>query len=206
MSLSLTRQDILPLPDYEKIRLAKREEILTLKKRRRLFVGPYANFLFENKATLWWQIQEMLRIEKGGEDQIADELLAYGPLVPQGSEWVATLMFEIEDPKQRAKILSNLGHVEQQIVLHLGSDRLQAVPTETEERTDAAGKTSAVHFLHFPFTPAQKAALLCEKPPAITLEIAHLAYPYSLTMPASLLAELQKDLESKIQSDLREMV
>lgn len=192
-SASLTREDILPLEAYEKMRLEKRPQILALKKRRRLPVGPYAVFLFENRETLWWQIQEMLRIEKGGEAQISDELAAYAPLVPQGSEWVATLMFEIEDPKQRLNILRQLGHVEKAIRLHLKDHTILAVPTDAEERTDAAGKTSAVHFLRFPFTLTQKELVLQEPSPSLTLEISHPAYAYSAVMPPTLISEIKRD-------------
>ena len=96
----LTRADILPLEDYVKVRRERRREITELKRRRRVEIGPFATFYFENFATMWQQVQEMLYIEKGGEAQIADELEAYNPLIPQGSELVATVMFEIDDPRR----------------------------------------------------------------------------------------------------------
>jgi hypothetical protein len=101
----LTRADILPLQEYAKIRRQRRRHISEIKKHRRIEVGPYATFYFENLDTMWQQIQEMLYIEKGGEGQIADELEAYNPLIPQGSELVATVMFEIDDPTRRAREL-----------------------------------------------------------------------------------------------------
>src|SRR5215472_2711504 len=93
---AITRTDILPLDEYVKIRRERRGKITELKKRRRIEVGPFATFYFENFATMWQQIQEMLYIEKGGETQIADELAAYNALIPRGSELVATIMFEID--------------------------------------------------------------------------------------------------------------
>jgi hypothetical protein len=92
----ILRQDILALPDYEKIRKEKQKNLLKIKTLRRVSVGPYATFYFENYDTMWYQIHEMLRIEKGGDAQIEDELSAYSPLIPKGQELVATLMFEIE--------------------------------------------------------------------------------------------------------------
>src|SRR3954449_5265482 len=108
----LTRADILPLDEYAKIRRTRRSEISEIKKRRRVEVGPFATFYFENFDTMWQQVQEMLYIEKGGEAQISDELAAYNPLIPQGTELVATVMFEIDDPRRRATILARLGGIE----------------------------------------------------------------------------------------------
>src|SRR6476660_6780407 len=108
----LTRADILPLDEYAQIRRQRRRHISEIKKHRRLEVGPFANFYFESLDTLWQQIQEMLYIEKGGEAQIDDELDAYNPLIPQGSELVATVMFEIDDPARRARELTRLGSIE----------------------------------------------------------------------------------------------
>src|SRR5262249_47007591 len=91
----LTRADIMPLDEYVKVRRERRREVTELKRNRRVEVGPFATFYFENAATMWQQVQEMLYIEKGGDAQIDDELMAYNPLIPQGRELVATVMFEI---------------------------------------------------------------------------------------------------------------
>jgi len=104
MKHSLTAADILPLEEYEKIRKLKRAELRAIKKNRRVSIGPYATFYFENYDTMWLQIQEMLRIEKGGEAQLIDELRAYNPMIPKGRELTATLMFEIDDPLRRLEI------------------------------------------------------------------------------------------------------
>src|SRR5207253_7164176 len=108
----LTRADILLLDEYVKVRRDRRREITELKKQRRVEVGPFATFYFENFATMWQQVQEMLYIEKGGDEQLADELAAYNPLIPQGDELVATVMFEVEDPARRAAVLARLGGIE----------------------------------------------------------------------------------------------
>ena len=85
----LTPADFLPIEEYARIRAQRRREITELKKHRQVEVGPFATFYFENFATMWGQVQEMLYIEKGGEAQLADELAAYNPLIPQGSELVS---------------------------------------------------------------------------------------------------------------------
>ena len=95
----ITRDDVLSMDEYGKMRAAKRREMIELKKPRRVPVGPDATFYFENYETMWAQVHEMLWIERGGEEQIVDELAAYNPLIPQGRELVATLMFE---PKANA--------------------------------------------------------------------------------------------------------
>ena len=127
----LTRADILPLDEYVKVRRERRREITELKKQRRVEVGPVATFYFENFATMWQQVQEMLYIAKGGEAQIADELAAYNPLIPQGSELVATVMFEIDDPRRRATILARLGGVENCAFIDLAGDKVRGEPDPT---------------------------------------------------------------------------
>src|SRR5258708_37695247 len=103
---------ILPLGEYEKVRAERRRQIAKLKKNRRMEVGPFATFYFESYETMLHQVHEMLFIEKGGAEQIPGELAAYNPLVPQGAELVATVMFEIDDPLRRARLLANLAGVE----------------------------------------------------------------------------------------------
>src|ERR1700722_11105185 len=112
MKHALTPTDILPLDEYERVRPEKRGAMLAIKKNRRVSVGPYAMFYFENYDTMWLQVQEMLRIEKGGDEQLQDELRAYNPLLPQGNELVATVMFEIEDPAKRKTVLASIGGVQ----------------------------------------------------------------------------------------------
>jgi len=135
-------------------RAERRKALLPKKNLRRIALGPYATCYFESYETMWLQVHEMLLIEKGGDAQIEDELSAYNPLVPKGLELVATVMFEIDDPDRRAKVLRTLGGVEERIFVQVGDEKLYAVPEQDVERTTADGKTSSVHFLHFPFSDA----------------------------------------------------
>ncbi len=98
--------DLLPLNEYEFRRKALKENLIPAKKLRRVEVGPFATFYFENYATMWLQVMEMLRIEKGGNEQVPGELAAYNPLIPQGDELIATMMLEIEDADRRNKCCS----------------------------------------------------------------------------------------------------
>ncbi|MBM3523639.1 MAG: DUF3501 family protein, partial [Alphaproteobacteria bacterium] len=153
MKTEITRADILPIETYARERKALRADVVALKRNRRVAVGPFATFYFENYRTMWQQVHEMLLIEKGGEAQIEDELRAYNPLIPKGSELVATVMLEIEDPERRARELGKLGRIEAYIFLSVGGSRVVGRPDGDVERTTADGKTSSVHFMHFDFTP-----------------------------------------------------
>jgi hypothetical protein len=156
---TITPDDILPLDQYELIRADKKAEALARKRLTRLAVGPNATVLFENWDSMWLQIQEMLRIEKGGAEQLADELAAYDPMVPKGSELTCTLLFEVEDPVRRDAFLRTIGGVEERISIRLGDTVIPAIPEGDIERTrESDNKASAVHFLHFAFSPAAIAA------------------------------------------------
>jgi Protein of unknown function (DUF3501) len=154
----ISRADILPMAEYGRERKALRESVVAAKKHRRVEVGPFATFYFENYQTMWHQVHEMLFIEKGGEDQIAGELAAFNPLIPQGSELVATVMLEIEDPVRRARMLAQLGHIERHMYVEIAGARIAAESESDVERTKEDGKTSSVHFVRFRFSPAQIAA------------------------------------------------
>lgn len=171
----ITRADILPMEVYARERKTLRQDVVALKRPRRIEVGPIATFYFENFQTMWHQVHEMLFIEKGGEAQIADELRAYNPLVPKGDELVATVMFEIEDPVQRARALSKLGGVERHMFMTVGDETIRAVAESDVERTKTDGKTSSVHFVRFPFTLAQ-VAKFCASNARIVLGIDHFDY------------------------------
>ncbi|HYU13627.1 MAG TPA: DUF3501 family protein, partial [Stellaceae bacterium] len=145
----LSRADILPLDQYIKIRTQRRRETTELKRRRRVEIGPFATFYFENFATMWQQVQEMLYIEKGGDEQLADELEAYNPLIPQGDELVATVMFEVDDPARRAATLAQLGGVENHAFIEVAGERTRGEPDPTRENTSPEGKASAVQFIRF---------------------------------------------------------
>jgi len=112
MKHEITRGDLMPIPEYARVRKDRRQALVAAKRNRRLHVGPYATFHFENYDSMWHQVHEMLYIEKGGEAQIEDELRAYNPLIPNGRELIATVMFEIDDEKQRRNFLAKLGGVE----------------------------------------------------------------------------------------------
>ena len=115
----ITKEDLISLEEYSKKRKVLRKEIVDYKKNRRIPIGPYANFYFESYETMKAQIQEMLYIEKGGDDQLKDELAAYNPLIPQGKEFVATLMFEIDNPTVRENFLNKIGGIEKEIFIKL---------------------------------------------------------------------------------------
>jgi len=155
----ITRTDIMPLEEYGKIRKQHRANLVQQKIKRRVHVGPHVTLYFESYDTMWAQIHEMLYIERGGEEQIEGELDAYNPLIPQGSELVATMMIEIEDENVRRKALSNLGHIEEMVVVKCAGHVVKGIPEADLDRTTPEGKTSSVHFLHFPFTPEQVAEI-----------------------------------------------
>lgn len=153
---TITAEDLLPLDQYELIRRDKKEEAIARKRLTRVHVGPHATAIFESWDSMWLQIQEMLRIEKGGAAQVADEIAAYDPMVPKGSELTCTLLFEVEDPARRNAFLRTIGGVERHVFLQLGGERIGARPEGDLERTrESDGKASAVHFLHFDFTAEQ---------------------------------------------------
>lgn len=192
LKTDITRADILSMDDFVKVRKDKRAEVVAVKKNRRVGVGPFCTFYFENYATMWWQIHEMLYIEKGGEEQIADELAAYAPLVPKGAELVATFMIEVDDAKRRPAVLAQLGGIDQKIVLEFGGHRVAAVPEDDAERTREDGKTSAVHFLRFPFTSEQVAAF---RAPGgrVLLSIEHPNYGHIAVLPETVRDSLAAD-------------
>jgi hypothetical protein len=134
----------------------------------------------------------MLFIEKGGERQIDDELAAYNPLIPNGAELVATLMFEIVQPERRQQILATLGGVEDTVTMSLAGETIAAVPEGDVERSTAEGRTSSVHFLHFPFAPEQAAKFRAPGAKA-TVAIGHPRYSHSAAMPEAVRHALSDD-------------
>lgn len=188
----ITEADILPLSDYETIRLEKREENILRKKFRQMAVGPYATITFESWDSMWLQVQEMLRIEKGGAEQVNDELTAYNPMVPNGSELTATLMFEIDDEERRRAFLSKLGGVENHIGIEFDGEYVAAEPEMDVDRTNADGKASAVQFLHFPFSADQVAKWLAGQGQAM-LRIDHPNYGHAVLIDKDRRSELARD-------------
>jgi len=188
----ITATDILPMAEYGAQRGERRRQITALKRNRRVAVGPDATFYFECYETMWQQIHEMLFIEKGGAAQLPDELVAYNPLIPKGDELVATVMFEIDDPARRAIVLGRLGGVEETAIIRFDGETVHGVPEEDLDRTTAAGKASAVQFIHFPFTPPQIAKF--QTPGTqITLGFEHDHYAHLAVMPEAVRKALAED-------------
>jgi hypothetical protein len=188
----ITRAEILDTVAFAAIRKEKRTEISALKRSRRIEVGPVATLYFESFDTMWWQIQEMLYIEKGGDAQIDDEIAAYNPLIPKGRELVCTVMFEIDDEKRRRNFLSRLGGVEETMFIRIGDDEIAGVPEADLDRTDEDGKASSVQFVHFPFTASQVESF--RKPDAqILIGFAHGAYGHMAVMPDNTRTALSAD-------------
>jgi hypothetical protein len=190
----LTPEDILPIAEYVRRRKEERQRVLALKRRRRIEVGPVATFYFENRDTMWLQVQEMLYIEKGGPEQIPDELAAYNPLIPNGSELVATIMFEIDDPIRRKNFLARLGGVENTIFIEFADETVVAAPEQDVDRTTAEGKASSVQFVHFPFTRAQVEKFRKVGTRAV-LGFKHPSYAHMAVVPEEVRAALAEDFD-----------
>lgn len=186
--------DILPLADYAKKRAEVRKRMAALKANRRMEVGPHITFYFESFETMWFQVQEMLHIEKGGEEQLRDELAAYNPLIPKGQELVATFMIEIDEPERRKRILSQMGGVEETTFVQIGGEKITGVPEVDQDRTTAEGKASSVQFVHFPMTKAQIAAFRTPGTQVI-VGLAHANYNHMAVMPDAVRGALAGDLD-----------
>ncbi|WP_374373697.1 DUF3501 family protein [Dongia sp.] len=190
----ITKADILPIADYTQRRAEMRKAVVALKKPRRIEVGPAATFYFECFETMLQQVQEMLYIEKGGDEQLADELRAYNPLIPQGRELVATVMFEIDEPIRRANFLARLGGVEHSAFLKFAGETVKGVPEADQDRTNEAGKASSVQFIHFPMSDAQAAAFK-QAGQQIIVGFDHPAYAHMAVIGEESRLSLAKDLD-----------
>ncbi len=189
----ITAADIVPDATFATQRKARRAALMPVKRLRRVTLGPWCTVYFESFETMLFQVQEMLLIEKGGEAQRADELAAYNPMIPQGGELTATVMFEIDDPLRRERALAGLGGVEAHFYLEVDGERARAAPEGDIERSREDGKTSAVHFLHFPLTPAQAAAF---RRPGVSVQLGcdDPRYAHIAVLSEASRAELAKDL------------
>lgn len=190
----ITREDIVPFDDYASTRRERKKALMAVKKDRRMEVGPHATFYFESYETMWNQVHEMLYIERGGDAQIPDELAAYNPLIPQGRELVATVMFEIGDADRRAKVLSTLGGVEETISITVSGEKIMGVAETDVDRTNADGKASSVQFVHFKFTDAQVAAFRAEDA-EVTVGFGHDSYAHSAGMSVAVRTTLAGDFD-----------
>ncbi len=189
----ITPDDLIPDAEYAKVRKERRAALLPLKRLRRVHLGPYCTFYFECFDTMLFQVQEMLLTEKGGAQQVPDELNAYNPLIPQGGELVATIMFEIEDPIRRAEALGRLGGAEERFYVQVGQDKVYGVSEDDVERTREDGKTSSVHFLHFPL-PAASLAVFRDPTVTVLVGCDHEHYAHMALLSPAARAELAKDL------------
>ena len=190
----ITLSDIMAPADYAARRRELKSEIGAKKRDRRVAIGPDAMFYFESYDTMWHQVHEMLHVEKGGRDQIPDELEAYNPLIPNGHELVATVMFEIADPARRARVLGGLGGVEQTFSITVAGEKVAGVPEEDVDRTNAAGKASSVQFVHFPFSSDQIEAFKSDDGEVI-VAVGHDNYAHMAVMPKQVRMALAADFD-----------
>ena len=188
----IQKEDIIPLDVYTEKRRELRKSIVDYKKNRRVALGPYATFYFESYETMLAQVQEMLYIEKGGDEQLQDELSAYNPLIPNGKELTATLMFEIDNPISRAAFLGKVGGIEETVFMKINGEKIKAVPEEDVDRTSAEGKASSVQFIHFNFTDGQIEKFQSSSP-EIELGIDHKQYSHSTKLSKENIASLSAD-------------
>ena len=191
----LSREDLFSLETYAESRAAFREKVLEHKKNRRLDLGTNAALYFEDRLTMQYQVQEMLRIEKIFEaDGIKEELDAYNPLIPDGSNWKATFMIEFPDVEERQQMLAQLVGIEDRVYVQVADfDRVYAIADEDLERADE-GKTSAVHFLRFEL-PAEQVASL-KNGAALIAGIDHDNYRVEISpVPANIRDSLVNDLD-----------
>ena len=188
----IQKEDIMPLDVYIEKRRELRKSIVDYKKNRRVALGPYATFYFESYETMLAQVQEMLYIEKGGDEQLQDELTAYNPLIPNGKELTATLMFEIDNPISRAAFLGKVGGIEETVFMKINGEKIKAVPEEDVDRTSAEGKASSVQFIHFNFTDDQIEKFQSNSS-EIELGINHKEYSHSTKLSEENIASLSAD-------------
>ena len=188
----IDKSDLITADVYSKSRKQIRKELVEFKKNRRIALGPYATFYFESFETMLAQVQEMLHIEKGGEEQLKDELIAYNPLVPNGKELTATLMFEIDNPISRATFLEKVGGIEEKVFLKIENEIIKALPEQDVDRTSAEGKASSVQFIHFKFDDSQIKKFK-DNNTKVELGIAHTEYSHTTTMSENNIKSLCAD-------------
>ena len=190
----LTRQDLWSLEDYAAKRPEYRKQVMEHKIHRQVALGPNATLYFEDRLTIKYQIQEMLRIEKVFEAAgIEEELEAYNPLIPDGSNWKATFMIEYEDPEIRAAQLAKMIGIEDLVWVQVdGFDKVWSIANEDLERSNDE-KTSSVHFMRFELNADMVAAL--KSGSALSMGAEHSVYTYNLQLPDETRASLINDLD-----------
>jgi hypothetical protein len=191
---TLTRENLMSLEQYAKARPAFRAEVLAHKRNRQVPIGPNATLYFEDRLTMQYQVQEMLRIERVFEAEgIEDELAAYNPLIPDGNNWKATFMVEYSDIEERRVALMQMVGIEHRVWVQVaGCERVYAIADEDLERA-TEDKTSSVHFLRFELTPAMVAA--ARQGAAIGMGIEHDVYNHTVSqVPENVRRSLAADL------------
>ena len=188
----IEKEDLTVFEEYAKNRKKIRKDLVEFKKNRRVSIGPYATFYFESFETMLAQVQEMLHIEKGGDEQLKDELNAYNPLIPKGKELVATLMFEIDDPTLRVDFLGKVGGIEEKVYIKVAKEVIKAVPETDVDRTTSEGKASSVQFVHFNFSSKQIKKFK-DLNNNIYLGIDHRLYNHLIKIPNNIVETLAKD-------------
>ena len=189
---TIEKTDILSRDEYKIKRKSLREKMVLRKKFRRVDIGPYVTMYFENKDTIIHQINEMVYIEDGGEQQIDDEILAYKSLIPNGSELVATVMVEIDNPKKRAEFLSKMGGFEETINIKIHDEEIKGKAELDGDRTTADGKASSVQFVHFEFDE-QAVKSIKNNMENVSISINHKNYRHSAILNTETVEELIKD-------------
>lgn len=191
----LTRADLMSLEQYSMERKAFREKVMAHKAARKVHIGPNATLYFEDRLTMQYQIQEMLRIEKIFEAAgIEEELEAYNPLIPDGSNWKATFMVEFPDVEERKVWLAKLIGIERKTWVQVaGFDKVYAIANEDLER-ETEEKTSSVHFLRFELMPAMAAAV--KEGAAIQMGVEHPNYDYTVVLSQASRDSLAADLSN----------
>ena len=189
----ITPDNLMSLEAYTKYRKANKPAVIAHRKLRSVTLGEHINLQFESETTIRYQIQEMLRIEKVFEEEgILQEIEAYAPLVPDGSNWKATMMIEYPDVNERKRELARLIGVEDHMFVEVeGQQRVYAIADEDLDRENDE-KTSAVHFVRFELTPAMCAAVKAGA--AVKLGCDHTNYPAHISMAPETLASLAADL------------
>jgi hypothetical protein len=190
----LTREELMPLEKYAEVRKEFRQQVMDHKRLRTVFVGDHAALYFEDRMTMQYQIQEMLRVERIFEAEgIQEELDAYNPLIPDGKNWKVTFMMQYEDVNERQAQLAKLINIEDRVWVQVeGLDRVLAIADEDLDR-DTDEKTSSVHFLRFELTDQMCAAV--KEGAAITVGIDHDLYAGSTKLPPETRDALAADLD-----------
>ena len=188
----ILKEDIMPLDVYIQNRKELRKNIVNFKKDRRIALGPYATFYFESYETMLAQVQEMLYIEKGGDEQLKDELKAYNPLIPNGKELTATLMFEIDNPVSRSAFLGKVGGIEEKVFIKIEGEIVRAIPEKDVDRTSAEGKASSVQFIHFKFSDEQIQKFKLDGA-EVEIGIDHKEYSHTTKLSSANLSSLSAD-------------